>query len=93
MAQIYNANVNLKAANVAVQFTPEQVQEWIKCANDPIYFIETYCKIVSLDHGLIPFKLYDCQRDKVNVRGSCNKTTLDMQKKYFAASQMVVLTN
>jgi hypothetical protein len=67
MAQIYNANVNLKAANVAVQFTQEQIEEWVKCSQDPIYFIENYCKIVSLDHGLIPFKLYDCQRDKVKV--------------------------
>jgi len=67
MAQIYNANVNLKASGVKVQFTPEQVQEWLKCAADPIYFIEEYCKIVSLDHGLIPFKLYDCQREKVKI--------------------------
>ena len=67
MAQIYNANVNLKAAGVKVQFTPDQVQEWLKCAADPIYFIEEYCKIVSLDHGLIPFKLYDCQREKVKI--------------------------
>jgi hypothetical protein len=67
MAEIYNANVNLKAANVAVQFTPEQVEEYLKCAKDPIYFIENYCMIVSLDHGLVPFKLYECQRDKVKV--------------------------
>ena len=67
MAQIYNANVNLKAAGVKVQFTPEQVQEWLKCAQDPIYFIENYCKIVSLDHGLIPFKLYECQVEKVKI--------------------------
>ena len=67
MAQIYNANVNLKAAGVKIQFTPEQVQEYLKCAADPIYFIENYCKIVSLDHGLIPFKLYDCQIEKVKI--------------------------
>ena len=67
MAQIYNANVNLKAAGVKIQFTPEQVQEYLKCASDPIYFIETYCKIVSLDHGLIPFKLYECQVEKVKI--------------------------
>ena len=67
MAQVYNANANLKAAGVSVQFTPEQVQEIIKCTSDPIYFIETYCQIVSLDRGLIPFKLYDCQKEKVNI--------------------------
>jgi len=67
MAQVYNANANLKAAGVSVQFTPEQVQEIIKCTTDPIYFIETYCQIVSLDRGLIPFKLYECQKEKVNI--------------------------
>ena len=67
MSIFYNANSLLKAAGVKIPFTEEQVQEYIKCQNDPIYFIENYCKIVSLDHGLIPFKLYDCQVEKVKV--------------------------
>jgi hypothetical protein len=76
MAQIYNANVNLKAAGVNIQFTPEQVQEYLKCAADPIYFIENYCKIVSLDHGLIPFKLYECQVEKVKIIHNNRKVIL-----------------
>ena len=67
MAEIYNSNINLKAANVQVEFTPEQIQEYIKCSQDPIYFIENYCYIVTLDHGLQPFKLYECQKNKINV--------------------------
>ena len=67
MAEIYNSNSNLKAAGVTVEFTPENIKEYMKCAADPIYFIENYCQIVTLDHGLQPFKLYDCQRNKVNV--------------------------
>ena len=67
MAEIYNSNSNLKAAGVTVEFTPENIQEYMKCSADPIYFIENYCQIVTLDHGLQPFKLYDCQRNKVNV--------------------------
>lgn len=67
MAEIYNSNSNLKAAGVQVEFTPENVQEYIKCSQDPIYFIENYCYIVTLDHGLQLFKLYDCQKNKVNV--------------------------
>ena len=65
MAQIYNSNQNLKAAGVQIQFVPEQIEEYLKCARDPIYFIENYCYIVSLDRGLILFSLYDCQREKV----------------------------
>ena len=67
MSKVYNANANLKAAGVNIPFTEEQVTEYMKCAQDPIYFIETYCKIISLDHGLIPFKLYECQKEKVKV--------------------------
>lgn len=67
MAEIYNSNSNLKAAGVTVEFTPENIREYMKCSADPIYFIENYCQIVTLDHGLQPFKLYECQRNKVNV--------------------------
>ena len=63
----YNGNSNLKPAGFEMQFTSEQVRELMKCREDPIYFIENYCYIVSLDRGLILFSLYDCQREKVDV--------------------------
>ena len=67
MAEIYNSNANLKAAGVSVEFTPEQIQEYIKCAQDPIYFITNYCYIVTLDHGLQKFDLYECQKKKIDI--------------------------
>jgi hypothetical protein len=63
----YNGNPNLKQIGTVISYTQEQVKEIIKCSQDPIYFIETYCQIVSLDRGLIPFKLYDCQKRKVET--------------------------
>lgn len=63
----YHGNPNLKSIGLQLQFTPEQVQEIVRCQQDPIYFIEQYCHIVSLDKGLIKFKLYDCQKKKVEV--------------------------
>lgn len=63
----YNGNPNLKQIGYPMQFTLEQVQELLKCKDDPIYFIEKYCLIISLDRGLVPFKLYDCQKKKVDV--------------------------
>ena len=72
----YLGNANLKAIGVDLEFTEEQIQEYIKCAKDPIYFIESYCKIVTLDHGLQPFKLYECQKNKVNVIHSNRKVIL-----------------
>ena len=59
----YLGNPKLKKANVPTNFTPDQVQEYIKCSEDPVYFIKTYIKIVSLDKGLIPFDMYDFQVD------------------------------
>lgn len=63
----YNGNSNLKPIGLSISLEQWQVLELSKCAVDPIYFIENYCKIVSLDHGLIPFKLYECQKKKVNL--------------------------
>ncbi len=65
-ADIYLGNPNLKKANTTIEFTQEQIEEYIKCKDDPIYFAKTYIKIVTLDHGLQPFKLYDFQEKLVN---------------------------
>jgi hypothetical protein len=62
---VYLGNPNLKKANVSQGFTPEQVQEYIKCSKDPAYFVTHYIKIVSLDEGVIPFNMYDFQVDMV----------------------------
>ncbi|UYA57638.1 terminase large subunit [Synechococcus phage S-CREM1] len=62
---IYLGNPNLKKANVAVEFTQEQVEEFIKCSKDPVYFAKTYIKIVSLDEGLVPFKMWDFQEELI----------------------------
>ena len=61
MEDIYLGNPNLKKANVAQEFTQEQIEEFMRCAADPVYFAKTYMKIVSLDEGLIQFKPYDFQ--------------------------------
>jgi hypothetical protein len=59
--EIYLGNPNLKKANVAVEFTQEQIQEFIKCKEDPVHFAKHYVKIVSLDEGLVPFDMYPFQ--------------------------------
>jgi len=62
----YLGNHNLKASGVNVEFTKEQIKEYVKCSEDPLYFIKNYVKIVHLDRGLVPFDLYDFQEDIVN---------------------------
>ena len=63
----YLGNPNLKKINIPQEFTKEQILEYQKCAADPIYFMETYVKIVSLDEGLVPFKMYDFQKKIVDT--------------------------
>jgi len=61
--EIYLGNPNLKKAGTQIQFTKKQIKEWVKCKQDPIYFATNYIKIISLDEGLVPFNMYDFQKD------------------------------
>ena len=63
MSEVYQGNPNLKRAGTEIQFTQEQVNEFIKCKNDPVYFAMNYIKIISLDEGLVPFSMYDFQKE------------------------------
>ena len=63
----YLGNANLKKIGTTISFTEEQVLEYKKCSEDPVYFIDNYCYIVTLDHGIQPFKLYDCQKEKIKL--------------------------
>ena len=65
-ADIYLGNPNLKKANVPQEFTEENIREFIKCKNDPVYFATNYVQIVSLDEGLVPFQPYDFQEKLIN---------------------------
>ena len=62
---IYLGNPNLKKANTRTEFSAKQVQEFIKCKKDPIYFAKNYIKIVSLDEGLVHFKMWDFQEELI----------------------------
>jgi hypothetical protein len=63
---VYLGNPLLKKANTAIEFTQDQILEFVKCKNDPVYFAKNYVKIVTLDKGLQPFQLYPFQEKLVN---------------------------
>ena len=63
----YLGNPNLKKANIQQSWTKEQLKEYSLCMEGPQYFIEKYVKIISLDEGLIPFKMYDFQKEMVGT--------------------------
>lgn len=60
-SDVYLGNPLLKKANTPIEFTEEQIIEFLKCKEDPVYFARNYIKIVSLDHGLVPFEMYPFQ--------------------------------
>ena len=63
----YLGNKNLKPAGIQINFTKEQVEEYVKCAADPVYFAKKYVKVVTLDKGITPFNLYPYQEKLVNL--------------------------
>ena len=63
--QIYLGNPLLKKANVPHDWTKEEIKEYLKCKEDPVYFALNYVKIVQVDEGLIPFRMYDFQKELV----------------------------
>ena len=63
---VYLGNPNLKKANTPIEFTEEQIIEFVQCQRDPVYFANKYVKIVSLDEGLVPFTPYRFQEKLIH---------------------------
>ena len=63
----YLGNARLKRTGTELSYTKEQVEEILKCTEDPVYFIKNYVKIVNVDRGLIPFDMWDFQQDMVRT--------------------------
>ena len=63
----YLGNRLLKPTNVPQQFTKEEVEEYVKCRDDIVYFLKNYVQVIHVDKGLVPFDLYDYQEDLINT--------------------------
>ena len=62
----YLGNTLIKRAGVDTAYTSEQMEEYLKCSKDPAHFIENYTQIISLDEGMVPFKLRGYQEELIN---------------------------
>lgn len=72
----YLGNPLLKKARKQIQWTPDMVQEFLRCSQDPIYFAERYIKIVHVDRGLIPIALYDYQKEIIDKLQNNRRVTV-----------------
>ncbi len=61
----YRSNPLLKREGVKLNFSQEQVEEYLKCSQDPIHFIEKYMTVIHVDRGTVPFLLYDFQKEMI----------------------------
>ena len=85
----YNGNRSLKQIGYEIEYTVDQIKEVLKCKDDPIYFIKTYCKIISLDsEQLVPFELYPYQEKFINTLQD-NRRVISMQPRQMGKSQTV----
>ena len=85
----YNGNQNLKQIGYVIQYTHENVQEILKCKDDPIHFIKTYCKIVSLDSEvLVDFELYDYQKKFIELIHN-SRRVISKQPRQMGKTQVV----
>jgi hypothetical protein len=85
----YNGNQSLKQIGYEIQYTHENVKEILTCKDDPLYFIKTYCKIISLDSELlIPFELYPYQERFITAMND-NRRIISMQPRQSGKSQTV----
>ena len=86
---VYLGNPNLKKANTTIEFTQEEIAEFIKCKQDPVYFARKYIKIVSVDEGLVPFNLYKFQ-EKLIKRFHKNRFNICLMPRQTGKSTTVV---
>jgi len=63
----YLGNRLLKPTDVPQQFTKHEVEEYVKCRDNIVYFLKHYVKVIHVDKGLIPFDLYDYQQDLIDT--------------------------
>ena len=87
--EIYLGNPNLKRANTTIEFTQEQILEFMACREDPVYFAQNHVKIVTLDKGLMPFEPYDFQQKLIeNFHG--NRFNICMMPRQTGKSTTVI---
>jgi hypothetical protein len=63
----YNNNPNLPREDWKHSFTQQEIDEFVKCAGDPVYFACTYMRIINVDRGLMPFEMWDFQKEMLQT--------------------------
>src|SRR5438105_6155395 len=63
----YLSNPLLKSVGQQIDFNQKQLEEYVKCSEDSVYFVSKWVKIVNVDHGLVSIDLYPKQREMIST--------------------------
>lgn len=63
----FRGNTKLRPQGSTIEMTAEMVDEYEKCALDPIYFIKNYIYVVHPDRGVVKLELYDYQERMIEA--------------------------
>ena len=61
MSCFHHGDIELKADNILYQLTPEEIDEFHKCSQDIVYFVERHCRFLT-DAGRRAVKLREYQK-------------------------------
>lgn len=62
----YMRDLDLRAASITFKMTEEEMEIYQKCYDDPLYYVENYCKFMT-DKGLATVELRDFQKNVVDT--------------------------
>ena len=65
-SDFYLGNPNLKNVAQKINWTEENLTEYMLCKEDSEHFIRNFVKIIHVDRGLVSFEMYDYQKDMVH---------------------------
>ena len=62
----YLGNPNLKNVAQKINWTEDNLTEYMLCKEDSEHFIRNFVKIIHVDRGLVSFEMYDYQKDMIH---------------------------
>jgi hypothetical protein len=87
--EIFKGNASLPPADATYAYNVEELREFVKCSQDPVYFIKTYMKIIQVDKGLVPFEMWEFQENMVRCYHE-NRFSITMCSRQVGKSTTVI---
>lgn len=87
----YRGLNKVKAAGTKINVTPEILEEYIRCKEDPIYFAENYIKVVNRQGNFEVIELYDYQKDIILSVVNNSSTIVECARQAGKTTSLVAL--